>query len=180
MKRTPLLFILFAGLMCVAESNVRAAVFIKIGDIKGESTDKAHLEWSELLSMDFSMVREPEGGSTRLRPAVARAFNCVKEVDKASPKLMEAIAMGTVIPTLTIHFTRTTGEGRETYLRYELKNVLITSYGTSGSAAGDQPPVESMSLNYEEIKVIYDEIGNDGAPVGSVDYTWDLTTNEGA
>ena len=177
MKRTSLLFLLFAGLMCVADSASQAAAYIKIGDIKGESTDAEHREWSELLSMNFSIVRDLEAGSGRVTPPVAVTFDCAKEIDKSSPLLVEAMTKGTTIPTLIIHFTRPTGEGDETYLKYELKNVLISSYSMNGSAAGDQRPMESFSLNYEEIKVTYTEFDG-GAPAGDVEYTWDLAANQ--
>ena len=91
MKRTSFLFLLCAGLMCFAESAAHAAVFIKIGDIKGESTDAEHPEWSELSSMKFSIARDLEAGSTRLRPPVAAAFDFIKRIDKSSPLLVEAM-----------------------------------------------------------------------------------------
>jgi type VI protein secretion system component Hcp len=37
------------------------------------------------------------------------------------------------------------------YLRYELKNVIVTSLTTGGH--GDDRPTETLSLNDEEIKV---------------------------
>jgi type VI protein secretion system component Hcp len=49
------------------------------------------------------------------------------------------------------------GEDKEqTYLTYELKNVMISSYQTLSAADGDVP-MESFSLNYEEIKTVRPE-----------------------
>jgi type VI protein secretion system component Hcp len=44
-------------------------------------------------------------------------------------------------------------DGGGCYLRYELKNVLVTSYTMGGDA--DDRPTETISLNFEEIKVTY-------------------------
>ena len=86
-----------------------------------------------------------------------------------SPKLMEAIVMGTVIPLVEIELTRNVGStgGRVTYYKYELTNVMITSYQTGGADAGDRP-IEDFSLNFEQIKVIYTEYTTDGQAAGKV------------
>jgi hypothetical protein len=48
-----------------------------------------------------------------------------------------------------------TKEGRQSYYKYELKNVLVTSYSVSGAAQSEDVPSEDFSLNFEEIKVGY-------------------------
>ena len=83
---------------------------------------------------------------------------CVKEIDKASPKLAESICNGKVFPKVEIHLTASyTDAGRVTYYAYELKNVQVTSYNISGSGQAEQVPTENFSLNFEEIKVTYTE-----------------------
>ncbi len=63
-------------------------------------------------------------------------------------------------------------QGRTTYLAYELKNVLVTSYGFNGMGQSDQKPSEHFSLNFEEIKTTYTEITPEGKAAGNVDYAW--------
>lgn len=171
--------------------SVQAAGYIKIGDIKGEATDNEHKDWINLLSISQSISRPMKSGisgSTRSRGDVVLGdIVCTKELDKSSPKLMEAVCKGTVIPKVEIHFTKNHtnadgSEGRVTYYAYELKNVMVTSYNVNGSAASDDPDPGSaaekpmltqVSLNYEEIKVTYDEIDQrTGASKGKVEATW--------
>jgi type VI secretion system secreted protein Hcp len=79
--------------------------------------------------------------------------------------------LGKVFPKVEIQVkVSTTNSGRETYYKYELKNVLVSSYNVSG---GDQDkPVETFSLNFEEIKVTYTEMDEKGSKKGDVAYGW--------
>lgn len=162
-----------AGLLTIPQ-QLHAAAFMKFDGIDGESTDAQHSKWIDVLSYDWGIVRplSTATGSTRTRgSAQSLDFVCVKELDKASPKLMEMITTGQVKPLVEIHLTRNTASGPVTYMKYELKNVIITSWSTSGSA-GDQRPTEQVSLNFEEIKVIYTEFDNEGQSKGNVEATW--------
>ena len=104
---------------------------------------------------------------------------CTKELDKSSPKLAESICNGKIFPKVDIHFTAsTTDEGRVTYYAYELKNVMITSYDISGSGQSDEVPTENVTLNFEEIKVTYTEVGSTGKSTGNVEYSWKVEEAE--
>ena len=50
--------------------------------------------------------------------------------------------------------------------------MLVTSYSIGGSAQSDPVPTETLSLNFEEIKVTYTEFGETGQAKGNVEYTW--------
>lgn len=120
-----------------------------------------------------------DGGATSR--AVAGEVKCVKVLDKSSPMLMRGLVLGETIPTLTIEFTRATAAGDEPYLKYELKDVLISSYSIStggGDSGGAQAPTETLSLNYEEIKVTYTERAPAGQVLGTVEYTWKVEEAE--
>ena len=67
-----------------------------------------------------------------------------------------------------------------TYYRYELKNVLVTSYSVSGAAQSEDVPSEDFSLNFEEIKVTYTENDNKGKKKGNVEYGWKVEEGEKA
>ena len=97
----------------------------------------------------------------------------VKELDKASPKIAEAVLTGKVFPKVEIHVTASYGDvGRFVYYAYELTNVRVTSYNIGGS--GHDVPTENFSLNFEEIKVTYTERDSDGNAKGNVEYTWNV------
>ncbi len=153
--------------------------YLKIGDIKGESTDDGHKEWINLLSVSNSITR-PMGagasGSTRQRSSATFGdVVCVKEVDASTPKLQEAIADGTNFAKVNIDLcTSAEGGKRIPYLQWELSHARVSSYSISGSTDGGQVPTEQISLNFEEIKVTYDKLGKDNKSAGKVDYSWKI------
>ena len=128
-------------------------------------------------------LRAPSGagatGKTRRRArALVDDLTLTLEYEKASPKLIEAALEGKVIPKLEIEMTSTYGGARATYLKYELKNVQVTSYEVSGAASDDAPPTVVIGNNFEEIKVTYTEYDNEGGKKGNVEYNWKVEKGE--
>lgn len=164
--------LLAATALLATSISADAAAYMKLGDIKGESTDKEHKEWINVLSFGTGMSSEPaaDGG-----PAVKfQQFKVEVPTERSSPKLMEAVCLGTVIPSVIIELTRESADGQETYYRYELKNVLISSYSVSGATA--DKPMEQLALNFEEIKVI--SVDRDGSKGGNVEFEWKVEEGE--
>ena len=159
------------------------AAYIMFDGIKGEANDKDHKGWSDLMSFGQALHQPGSGatGATRRRgDVILDDLTCSKELDKASPKIAEAVCKGKVIPKVEIHLTAsTTDSGRKTYYAYELKNVLVSSYNISGSGQSDQVPMEDFSLNFEEIKVTYSEVDSKGSGKGQVEYSWKVEEGEG-
>jgi type VI secretion system secreted protein Hcp len=128
---------------------------MKLGDIKGESTDTDHKDWIIIESMSQPIHR---AGGTSSQP-IFPDMTVAKSLDKSTPKLMEAVAKGRHFPDATIEFTRTLDNGQQQpYLQYKLSDVLVSSYQHSANSeppAGSPPPTDSFSLNFEEIKITY-------------------------
>jgi type VI secretion system secreted protein Hcp len=158
------------------------ALFIKFDGVDGEANDKDHKAWSDLLSMTWGLHRAGGGatGQTRRRGvATVEDVVCMKEYDKASPKLAESVLTGKVFPKVEIHDATTYGDGvRAVFLKYELKNVLVTSHNVSVAGAGDAVPTESLSLNFEEVKQTYTEYDAKGSKKGNVEMTWKVESGE--
>jgi type VI secretion system Hcp family effector len=152
------------------------AGYLKLGDVKGESVDDGHKDWINLLSVSQAITRPMSSGvsgSTRHRASANFGdIICVKEVDASTPKIAEAIADGKHFPKVEIHLTTSSGgDKRLPYLTWDLKNVRVTSYSVAGATDGGVP-TESMSLNYEEIKQVYDKLDKENKSSGKVEYTW--------
>ena len=130
-----------------AINDAYGAGFIKFDGIEGESTDKDHKGWIDLLSLSEnpSIASESTAARTRGETTLGDVV-VVKKLDKSSPKLAESILMGKVFPKVEIHLTSSAGT---TYYAYELTNVMVTSYSISGDA--DQVPIEEFSLNFEKL-----------------------------
>lgn len=152
-----------------------AGFFVKFEGIDGEASEVEHLGWSELLSFDQAqaMPVDASTGSSTGR-AVLEAILISKSIDKASPKLAEAVLTGQTFPSVEIHLTDVGADGaRVTYFAYELKDVQVVSYAVGGSSGGSVP-TEQISLNFGQIKVTYTERDSTGRPKGAVDYTWNV------
>ena len=158
------------------------AAYIKFDGVDGEAQDKDHKGWSDIASFSQGL-HQPGGaatGPTRRRGDVIMDDIAVsKELDKASPKISEAVCKGKVFPKVEIQLTASyTDAGRVTYYAYELKNVLVTSYNIGGSGQSEDVPMEDFSLNFEEIKVTYTEVDNTGKKKGNVEYSWKVEEGE--
>lgn len=154
-----------------------AGMFIKFEGVDGEAQGGSYRGWCNALS--FSQGQSlPDGGIEPTRQRADVVFEdivVVKELDKASPKLAEAVCKGMVFPKVEIHLTRSyTNTGLVTYYTYELNNVLIVGYRIGGSGYSEHIPTEEITLSFEEIKVTYTEIDEGGRPKGNVVYEWRL------
>lgn len=155
------------------------SMYLHITGIDGEATDADHKDWIEVLSYSFGMADPGAGatGTTRRRgDVVLEDIVVVKELDKSSPKLMEKCAKGEVIASLVIDVCRETG-GSSTYYKYELENVMVTSFYSSGSTE-EGVPVETVTFNFEEITVTYTETDSEGKSKGNVEFNWKVEEGE--
>lgn len=161
-------------------STADGAMYLHITGIDGEATDADHKDWIEVLSYSMGMA-DPEAGATgttrRRGDVVLEDIVVVKELDKSSPKLMEKCAKGEVIASLVIDVCRAVEDGSSTYYKYELENVMVTSFHSIGSTE-EGVPVETITLNYEEITVTYTETDSEGKSKGNVEFNWRVEEGE--
>lgn len=159
----------FAAMTC----HLSGAGYLKFEGVEGESTDSSHEGWCDILSMGQSITRSKESSASgRVRErAIVDDLVVVKELDKSSPKLMEAVCMGTGFPEVIVKLAATTPDGKTRYYQYTLKNVVITSYSIGGSADGSVPS-EKLSLNYEEITWTYTTVEGSEEPTEGPVYSW--------
>jgi type VI secretion system secreted protein Hcp len=110
--------------------------YLQIDGVDGESMAEGHRGWIEIQSVSLS-----EADKTL---AIVR-----KKTSKSSALLQLACAKGTHFKKAVLHIRKSGGDGG-TYMKYELKDVLISSYQTSASSSG--APMESMSINFTKIE----------------------------
>ena len=163
--------------------NAFAAVdmFIKIGDIDGEARDKDHkgeidvLSWSWGMSQSGSAHTGGGGGAGKVN---VQDLSFTKYVDKATPQIYQSLATGEHIRDVKLNVSDDKYSGKEPYLTYTLKNVIITSVSTGGSG-GEDRLTENVTLNFEEIKVTYQAFDNKKKSGSPVEFEWNFRTNEG-
>jgi type VI protein secretion system component Hcp len=116
-------------------------------------------DWIPLKSFDWGATRKittraGNGSSSQARGPVATDLQDVKvdkEVDGTSPELLEKFDKDTKGVDCTIVFVRT-GDPAEIYLKYDLKNTLITEIHMSGKDKEDRP-TETLTLTFTEIEL---------------------------
>ena len=161
-------------------SEANYTIIAYFDGIPGECDEEDHKDWMEIESFAFSMSKPTMGasGSSRRRGTVVfEDVQVTKYVDKATPKLMEAAALGTVIHEVIFEFRRVIGEELVVFHKYEFENALITSYTCTGST-GDLPPEDSFSMNFEVVKVTYTEYDESGKPAGNVEFEFSVEEGE--
>ena len=152
--------------------------FMKLGDIKGESTDQGHKDWILIESMSSPIYRNiPEGARDNERMRGRTTIGdvvCVRQLDKSSVKLQEACANGTFFKEVEIHLCSQVKNKAEPYLKYKLENVIITSYSFHGTAEGGKPS-EEITMNYTKVEWTFVVLNKDtGNQEGTVPGKFDL------
>lgn len=135
------------------------AAYAKIGDIEGESTEQNHKKWINIQRLSSPISRSvPSGAKDQERARGTTTLGDIvltRPLDKSSVKLAEACAKGVFYPEAEIHLATQVKEAEEPYLKYKLKNVIITSYQLDAEASGDPQPSESVTLNFTDIEWTY-------------------------
>ncbi|MEM1056517.1 MAG: type VI secretion system tube protein Hcp [Bacteroidota bacterium] len=139
----PLLLVVAALALLAAPTSAQTG-FLQIGDIEGEATDRDHRGWIDILSVSYEWgVTQGQSGRTRGRVTYGDLI-VVKEIDAATPLLIDALTRGVVTPKATVHLKR----GNSVVLTYELANVRITSHAM-------QDGKEHVSIAFESITIAH-------------------------
>ena len=152
-------------------------VFLKLGDIKGESKDSKHvgeidvLSWSWGVSQTGSMSAGGGGGAGK---ANFSDLNIMHALDKASPVLMSKCATGEHIKEATL-VSRKAGKGQQEYLIVKLNDILITSVQPSGSS---EHPMESVSMQFAKVDLEYKPQKEDGTLDAGLHFKYDIKANK--
>jgi type VI secretion system secreted protein Hcp len=133
--------------------------FLKLGDIKGEASDNEHKDWIRMDSMHAPITRSIQSGATDQQRARGDTtlgdVVIIRPLDKSSPKLAEACASGKHFSDAEVHLCTTVKGKQEPYLRYLMKNVIISSYSFHGNGDGDPPPNEQITLSFTHVEWHY-------------------------
>lgn len=152
-------------------------VFLKIGDVKGESKDAKHPNEIDVLSWSWGVAQTgnvSKGGGSGAGRANFSDLNFMHALDKASPVLMKACAMGDHFPDATL-VSRKVGKGPQEYLIIKMKEVFVTSVQPSGSS---EHPMESVSISFGHVDLEYKPQKEDGSLDAGVHFIYDIKKNQ--
>lgn len=154
-------------------------MFIKIGDVKGESVDAKHAGEIDVLAWSWGMS---QSGTTHAGPGAGAGkvnvqdLSFTKWVDKSSPALMLACANGKHYKEATL-VVRKAGEKPLEYLKMKMSDLIVTSISTGGSG-GEDRLTENVTLNFAQVNLDYVPQKADGSGDTPLPMGWDIAKNE--
>lgn len=153
-------------------------MFLKLGDIKGESKDKAHKQEIDVLSWSWGASNAGSfhtGGGGGAGKVNVQDLSFTKYVDLATTEVFLATCSGKHFPEATL-VVRKAGDTPLEYLTVTMQDVLITSYQTGGSG-GEDRLLETVSLNFAKVKLAYKEQAPKGAQAAAPSTGWNIQEN---
>lgn len=154
-------------------------MFLKIDSVKGESLDKSHKEWIDVLSWSWGMSNSGSfhvGGGGGAGKVAVQDLSMTKWVDTASPTLMLKCASGAHFAKGQLIIRKAGGDNPLEYLKIDLEEVLVTSYSTGGSG-GEDRLTENVTLNFAKVKSTYAVQSKTGGKASELDFAWDIAAN---
>lgn len=153
-------------------------MFMKIGQLKGESKDHKHKESIDVLAWSWGMSNSGSahvGGGAGSGKVNVQDLSFTKYIDKCSTDLMLAACNGKHFPEALLT-VRKAGEKPIEYLKVKMTDVLVTSVSTGGSG-GEDRLTENVSLNFAKVHVDYTPQKQDGSGDAAINMTWNIQEN---
>jgi len=142
-------------------------MFLKLGDLKGESKDSAHKDEIDVLAWSWGMSQSGtthSGGGGGSGKVHVQDISITKYVDSSSHALIMSACKGTHHKEATL-VVRKAGNKPLEYIIIKMKEVIITSVSTGGSG-GEDRLTENVSLNFAEFEYAYQPQKTDGSADG--------------
>jgi type VI secretion system secreted protein Hcp len=153
-----------ALLACPTAASAATDMFLKLGDIKGESQDAKHKGEIDVLAWSWG---ESDNTAAARRNRAPATSDCIQDlaltkfIDSASPDIIMDAVLGRVVPQATLTL-RKSGERPLEYLVLKLTDVSISSYSTGGSG-GEDRLAENVTLHFQSMEGTYRQQLADGS-----------------
>jgi type VI secretion system secreted protein Hcp len=155
-------------------------MFMKIGTIDGESTDKVKTKWIDVLAWSWGISNSGTthqgmgGGSGK---ANVQDLSFTKYVDASSHALLGAVSTGEHFPTANLVVRKAAGKDAVIeYIKIDMEEVLITSVSTGGSG-GEDRLTENVTLNFAKVTYKYTPQTPTGAAGTPLPMIYDIAAN---
>lgn len=133
-------------------------IFLKLGDIKGESVDAKHKDEIDIESFSFGQAGVASEAGQRTGKVDLQDFQFVMRMNRASPSLMKLCANGQHVTggaagdaTLTV---RKAGQDPVEFLKIKFYDVMISSYQHGGQES-DVSLADQFSLWFAKVELEY-------------------------
>jgi type VI protein secretion system component Hcp len=132
------------------------AAFLKIEGIAGDSTDPGHDDWILIRAATPIFRSIPGSAVDQQRPRGETSLGEVtftRQVDRTSPKLMEACALGKFNTNIVVEFTIPVRGIEVPYLKYEFQDLSFASYALHAESSGPATTTETLTLTYKSAEL---------------------------
>lgn len=157
-------------------------VFLKLGDIAGDSADAAHRDEVVVLSWEWGLtaiappIGSGGGGASASSKIEFRRLRFAHRIDCASPLIMLACASGKRIKDATLTVRRPGAAGFE-FLIVKLSDVTVAS--VESAINGDRgDDLEWVCIDCAKVDLQYIPQDANGAPGAPVRFGWDIRSNK--
>ena len=154
-------------------------MFLKIEGIKGESADDKHKDEIDVLSWSWGASQSGTmhtGGGGGAGKANFQDLSVTKWVDKSSHALIKAVSVGQHVKTVLLT-VRKAGENPLEYIKFTMKDCLISSISTGGSG-GEDRLTENLTINFGNFAYEYTPQKEDGKPDAVLPFGFDIKANK--
>jgi type VI secretion system secreted protein Hcp len=148
-------------------------------DITGESSLTDYAGKMELLSFSHGVAMQITGDLSNTERTSGKPnhqdMTVTKYLDAASPVLNQNCCQGTGFAQVDVIIGRNDSGKVIELMRYTMKSVLISSISIGGG--GGDKPVETLTLNYNDIAWKFTSQKAEVGTKGVVNGTWNLAKN---
>jgi len=154
-------------------------MFLKIGNINGESLDATHKSWVDVLAWSWGISNSGSthvGGGAGAGQANFQDLSYTSYLDASTAPLMKAVATGQHLKSAFLNVRRA-GSAPTEFLKITMTEVLVTSLSTGGSG-GEDRLTQNVTLNFAKVKVEYQQVADTGKPLNDpLVFQFDIVAN---
>ncbi|MFZ2265942.1 MAG: type VI secretion system tube protein Hcp [Azonexus sp.] len=154
-------------------------MFLKLGNIKGESVDGNHKDSIDVLAWSWGMSQSSSthigggGGSGKVH---VQDISFTKYIDASSHALIQACCNGEHFDKALLT-VRKAGKTPLEYIKISMEEVIISSVNTGGSG-GEDRLTENVTLNFAKFKYEYTTQDKTGGQGTTMTANWDIAKNQ--
>ncbi|MEZ5796354.1 MAG: type VI secretion system tube protein Hcp [Paracoccaceae bacterium] len=151
------------------------SAYLKIDDVPGESKRSGHEEEIVISSFSWGVSRSAfrnSGGQRESGLPEVQSLSLSKDYDASSPYLALACIKAKNLGEVVLTLRKDQGDEHADYLTVTLTNTLVENYQTSGGGGGN--PVDSLTLSFDSIKIMYLQDADDLTAGGEHEVEYDI------
>lgn len=157
-------------------------IFMHAEGIRGAAQDNQHRGWIKLESIEWGVQRQlrapasTRGGRESSNTEISELV-FTKTMDRCSPQIFIEACCGWGREIILEVTQSGQGAGTNPYMRYVLKNALISSYSLDATAQDISRPLERVTLSFTGLEVRYTPYDQDGKALAPISVSFDAASN---